>query len=190
MRTLLFLTVFTAIAIIPAHAATIEIAPNPAAAGIGDTFTLDVLANDVTDMFSFQFDLSFDPVLLQASGVTEGPFLATGGAAFFIPGLIDNTAGTISFTADTLIGAIPGVSGSGTIASVEFQALAVGSSPISTGNILLLDSGFGTIDTTPVNGTVNISESSTVIPEPQSVVFLAVGLGALALLNYREQAKP
>jgi hypothetical protein len=59
------------------------------------------------------------PGILSATAVTDGAFLATG----FFPGFIENTAGTISFIADSLAGPVPGLSGSGTLAT---GALAVG----------------------------------------------------------------
>ena len=163
-----------------AVAATIEVSPRSAAVDVGGTVTLEILVTDVTDLFSFQFDLAFDPAVLQANGITEGGFLPSGGATFFIPGTIDNTAGLISFTADTLIGAIPGVSGDGTLAAVEFQALTVGSSAISLTNHLLLDSSLGVIGATPLNGSVSA------VPEPTAILAFGSGFGALVFLTRRK----
>jgi adhesin HecA-like repeat protein len=53
--------------------------------------------------------------VLSATGITEGSFLPSGGSTFLIPGMIDNNAGIIAFNADTLLSAISGVSGSGTL---------------------------------------------------------------------------
>src|SRR6266436_3322803 len=77
--------------------------------------------------------------------ITEGPFLPAGGATFFIPGTIDNATGAITFTADTLQTAIVGVNGNGTLATVDFQALCVGTSLVALSNVILLDSALGDI---------------------------------------------
>ena len=64
---------------------------------ISDTFTLDILAEDVLDMAGWQFDIAFDPAILEAINVSEGNFLKTdGGTTFFQGGSIDNAAGKIA----------------------------------------------------------------------------------------------
>ena len=63
----------------------------------GDTFTLDIRAETVFDMAGWQFDIAFDPAVLEAIDVSEGNFLkADGGATFFQSGSIDNAAGKIT----------------------------------------------------------------------------------------------
>jgi hypothetical protein len=132
-------------------------------------FSFSVRVADITDLFAFQFDLAFDPAILSAASVTEGSFLRNGGSTVFVPGTINNTAGTINFTGDSLIGPIQGVSGSGTLATVNFQAFRPGMSPIALSNVVLLDSDLRGITANTVNGTV------TVIPEPASWLLLAAG---------------
>jgi Cohesin domain len=112
---------------------------------VGDTFNVDVDVTGITDLFAFQFDLTFDPTLLSAVSVIEGPFLPGGGTTIFIPGSIDNVGGTVAATADTLIGAISGVAGNGVLAEFQFTALAPGTSALSFGNEILLDSSLSDI---------------------------------------------
>ena len=58
---------------------------------IGDTFTLDIRADNVSGLAGWQFDIAFDPTILEAIDVSEGDFLETdGGATFFQSGSIDN----------------------------------------------------------------------------------------------------
>ncbi|MBV9224486.1 MAG: hypothetical protein JOY85_10685 [Acidobacteriaceae bacterium] len=62
----------------------------PAAAVVpAGPFSVDINIANVTDLFAFQFDLTFTPGILAASGSAEGPFLATSGAGttFFPAGL-------------------------------------------------------------------------------------------------------
>jgi hypothetical protein len=138
----------------------------------GQSFSLDVRISDITDLFTLQFDLTFTPGVLSALSIAEGPFLPSGGATFFISGIIDNVGGTIATTGDSLIGAIAGVNGSGTLATISFQALALGTSPITLSNVMLLDSNLGDITARLTDGTVNI----TAIPEPSTFFLIAIGL--------------
>jgi hypothetical protein len=64
-------------------------------ANVGDTFSLNLNVADAVDLTSWQFDLAYDPTILQANLVTEGPFLASAGSTLFVPGFIDNTTGLI-----------------------------------------------------------------------------------------------
>ncbi|HEY6185539.1 MAG TPA: cohesin domain-containing protein, partial [Terriglobales bacterium] len=86
----------------------LSISPASSSITAGSAITLDVNISNVTDLYGFQFDLSFAPGILAANSVTEGAFLASGGSTFFLPGPIDNATGTISFTANSLFGPGPG----------------------------------------------------------------------------------
>src|SRR5216683_2462858 len=55
----------------------------------GQSFAVDVLISSVADLYAFQLDLGFDPFILVATGVTEGPFLPARGTTAFISGIID-----------------------------------------------------------------------------------------------------
>jgi hypothetical protein len=172
-------------------AGTIDVVGPVTNPGVGGTFAVDVDATGITDLYEFQFDLSFNPTLLSAVSVVEGALLPSGGATFFIPGSIDNVGGTVAATADTLIGAIPGVTGGGTLAEFEFTALAPGTSALSLANEILLDSSLNdiTANATFQNGSVTIGGVSSV-PEPNTLVLLcaAVGLWGVLKLSRRRSA--
>lgn len=122
--------------------------------------------------------MAFDPLILAATSITEGPFLAGGGTTDFIAGTIDNTGGTIVFTAGTLLGALAGVSGDGTLATIGFQALSTGTSVISLSNVILLDAILTDITADTVDGSVTV-RIATAVPEPSTWVLLATGCTAL-----------
>src|SRR5690242_1252599 len=118
----------------------LSIQPPSTSVAAGNTFAVDVNISNVSDLFAFQFDITFNPGILSATSIIEGAFLPGGGTTFFIPGTIDNSGGTISSNADTLIGAISGVSGGGTLAILDFTTLGTGMSAIDIANVTLLDS--------------------------------------------------
>ena len=60
----------------------------------GDTFTLNLNAENFSDLAGWQADIAFDPNVLETVEVTEGDFLkAENVNTFFQGGTIDNTAG-------------------------------------------------------------------------------------------------
>ena len=50
----------------------------------GDTFTLDIRAENIFDMAGWQFDIAFDPAILEAVDVSEGDFLKTDGGSHLL----------------------------------------------------------------------------------------------------------
>ena len=93
---------------------------------VGDTFTLDISAENVPDLAGWQFDIAFDAAALKTIEVNEGDFLKTGGATtFFQRGTINNAAGRIrDLSSASLSG--EGVTGTGVLLSVTFSAKADG----------------------------------------------------------------
>jgi len=87
---------------------SIGIQPSSVTTMPGQTITLAVQVTNITDLYAWQFDLSFDPTILTAIGITEGGFLDGGDSTttFFIPGTIDNNAGTLTANADALLSAV------------------------------------------------------------------------------------
>ena len=93
---------------------------------IEDTFTLDIGAKDVFDLAGWQFDITFDPNILEAVNVSEGNFLKTdSGTTFFQGGSIDNAAGKITGLNAARLSA-QGVSGTGSLLQVRFKAKSAG----------------------------------------------------------------
>ena len=100
----------------------------------GDTFTLDLSAENVFDLAGWQFDISFDPAVLEAVEVNEGDFLKEGGGTtFFQKGTIDNTTGKITKLSSARLNE-DGVSGTGTLLSVTFSAKDGGETQITLEN--------------------------------------------------------
>jgi hypothetical protein len=154
---------------------------------VGATFVVPVAIAGTSDLYAFQFDATYDPTILQLLSINEGPFLATAGNTFFIPGTIDNVSGDATFTADTLLGPGPGAAGSGTLATLDFQAIASGTSALSLANVILLDSNLNNLAFTTSDGSITVSAPVTgTVPEPNSITLLAGVLGCLAVVRFRK----
>ena len=113
---------------------------------IDDTFTFDVRAENVSDLAGWQFDIAFEPAILEAVDVSEGNFLKSGGeSTFFQGGRIDNAVGKITGLSTALLGD-RGVSGSGSVLQVRFKANSEGETRIALQNFL-----FGSITEESIN---------------------------------------
>ena len=98
---------------------------------IGDTFSLDISAETVFDLAGWQFDIVFDPAVLEAINVNEGNFLKmAGGTTFFHGGSIDNIAGKITGLSAARLSA-EGVSGTGSLLQVKFKAKSAGETELA-----------------------------------------------------------
>ena len=100
----------------------------------GDTFTLDISARDIFDLAGWQFDIAFDPTVLEAVDVTEGNFLKTnGGSTFFQSGSIDNATGKITGLSAARL-STQGVTGTGVLIQVRFKAKSAGETQLALQN--------------------------------------------------------
>jgi hypothetical protein len=93
------------------------------------------------------------------------------GFTFFLAGS-DNGSGAVTNTADTLIGAVPGASGTGVLATLTFTAIAPGVSPLSLENVLLLDSDLAPVTAATSASSVTVQRA---VPEPGTLLLLGLG---------------
>lgn len=111
---------------------------------VGGTFSVFLYAyssGQIVDLYGYQFDLKFDPNKLQALAVTEDTLFKNTGVSDFIPGIIDNLAGLIRTTFNSLQGRTASVptGTSTTLATIQFKALQAGDTEIRVEYPVLVD---------------------------------------------------
>lgn len=163
-----------------AAAQTVSATSAPSPAVVGSPVAVDVLIAGVADLFGYQFSLAFNPLVLQATGGTEGAFLPSAGATIFDGGVINNALGTVTLAFGTLTGLVPGATGGGVLARINFNTIATGSSALTFSDVVLIDSNLLTLTAQVNNGML------TAVPEPASYVLFALGLAGLAALRQRK----
>jgi len=164
-------------------AITLSVLPSLQTASVGDGFSLDVAIANVTDLFDYQFDLTFDKTILRADSVLDGGFLTSGGGTSVFGGpfvlTLDNTTGLVTVL-DSLLGPAPpatGVTGDGVLAAIMFTALATGTSDIGLANVILEDSFGNRLDAQLSGGQVNVNGPAPApVPEPSTILLMASGL--------------
>lgn len=173
-----------------AHAAAITI--NSQVVEPNALFGLEIRVSDVTDLYAFALDLSFDPTVLQLISVLEGgvflrngPTLACGleaNAPYVCPFVEIPDGPSMVSVGNTFLGAPTGVNVgdvSQVLTLLMFQAIGSGNAGVGLSLVSLSDSFFQPIDLddAPTVGDITVSAS---VPEPSSLVLLGVGLLATA----------
>ena len=123
---------------------------------VGDTFTLNLTAEEVDDLAGWQFDITFDPTRLEAIEVGEGDFLKTNNApTLFKKGSINNRMGKITGLSCVRLSG-DGVNDAGTLVSVRYLAKAAGESRLTLDNFQLGSIAGSTIPTGPLEVSISI----------------------------------
>lgn len=116
--------------------------------------TLQVDANQLTDLYGVSFDLRFPTAALTFTGFTEGGLLNAGGAATSAQ-VVESPPGNLVVGISRL-GAVGGVTGSGTLLTLNFSAVASGNGALTFAGPQAFSSG-GTIASTQfIGGSVQV----------------------------------
>jgi general secretion pathway protein D len=104
----------------------------------GEAFGVTVMVDDVTNLGAFQFQLTYDPGIVEFLDVKEGLFLGSSGRPVeCLPP--QESEGSVDFTCVTLGSAPEGPTGSGELATVTFRPVASGTSPLHFELLILAD---------------------------------------------------
>jgi len=123
---------------------TLDIQPN-------GTFNVNVTVTDVTELYGWAFNMTFNPAVLNIENVTEGPFLKQAGITLFAK-KTDYTIGYLAVSA-AFVPPNPahGVNGSGVLSNIVFKVMSQGSSTlhfeklttklrtVTAGNVVAID---------------------------------------------------
>lgn len=120
-------------------APTIRFEPNTLNLSPGQTATVGIAVDNVSDLYSVPMMLQYNPAVISIEEVRHGGFLSGGTQEIAIVQRVDKEHGQAIISA-TRQPNTPGVSGSGTLLGVVVKALGVGSSNISIVQINAKDS--------------------------------------------------
>ena len=113
----------------PSTTTQLQFQPDNTTIKPGDTVTLGLVVNNVSDLYSIPLMIQYNPAVLQVEDVRNGGFLSGGTQEIAIVQRIDQQRGQLIVSA-TRQPNTPGVSGSGTLLGITVRALASGSSPL------------------------------------------------------------
>ena len=122
----------------------------------GSNFQVDVTISPLVPIAGAQFNLSFNPNLVNVNSISEGNLFKQNGAqTYFMAGNIDNVAGTIKNVACSIIGN-NSVSSQGILATIYFTAKSVGDCPLILSNVIVANQQAQSVNTTINNGDILI----------------------------------
>ena len=145
---------------------------------LNESFIVNVNVSicNVLDLYGYEFKLFYNSSVLNGSQVIEGPFLNSAGndAFFWVVAFDDhyNSTHGIVWVDSCLTGDVLGVNGNGTLVTIKFKSLAVGSSQLSLDDVKLVDSRKNSIPCQSIDGSV------TIIPE-LTLPFITLALCSL-----------
>ena len=163
IRHIAVLTMLMCLFATSAHAAQISVEPTYPEVFQGENVTINITVYpEGSEVYGASYTLYFNNTLLNATSQTQGPFLTQDSQSSTVWGnVIDNPNGTIEYS-ESRMGALDGVTGSGVLTTITFQAIGVEGASllgISDYNGELLYSTTGPILTSVNNGSVKINET-------------------------------
>lgn len=113
----------------------LRMTPTRLTESVNNTFSIDIIAEDVVDLTMTRITIRFDPGFIQyADSYTYGSFLTgNGGSILEYPSYVDQDSGIVEFNFGVAGANPPGVSGTGTIMTIQFRGTISGSSDITFG---------------------------------------------------------
>ncbi len=141
----------------------VSVAPPEVTTGLGRWFTVNVDVADVSDLYNWELKVYYDTAILSFNSANEGGFLQTGGSTVFV----DDSNATLGmvYVGASLIGEIPGVTGSGTLVTLNFTAISIQNSSLTLADTMLLDSQLQDIVHADVNGYVIVGTGNILVSE-------------------------
>jgi general secretion pathway protein D len=121
------------------QAARLHFDPATVAMKTGDTAVINVVVEDVHDLFSIPMLLQYNPAVISVEEVRHGGFLSGGTQEVAIVQRVDKERGQ-AIISTTRQPNTPGVNGTGTLVGIVIKALAPGTSQLAIVQVLARDS--------------------------------------------------
>ena len=171
--------------VIPVLAQTstvVKVSPAQTSVAVGETVSVLINIENVTDLYSIELAISFDNALLEVIDAnTAVPGVQITPGDFFIPdfpggnAVVDNS---IEYAGTKIVPSLP-VTGNGTLIRIDFRAKAEGEAHITLDSILLTNPIAGGINNTRQGGNILIGNNApnpTATPIPAETLVPAATL--------------
>ena len=122
---------------------------------VSEPITLNLVIEDANDVASAPLTIQFDPKILKLNDAVRGTFWSSDGQEPTFTKNIQNDTGTATIQIARKPG-VPGVSGVGTLVSLNFQGVAKGSAIVTVPNLTLSNSKGQAVGTASPHVTVNV----------------------------------
>jgi len=135
--------------------ASVSVDPSTLYVGPGQSFDINIQISNVRDLYLWVFSIQWNPAILEYVSITEGDFLRNGSSnTVILIKSVNQTGGYLKEVTCSRLGNVPGVNGSGILASITFRTKDPGSSLMDMYFVGLLDSKLSSIPSTILNGYV------------------------------------
>ncbi len=133
--------------------------PVTTTANVGDTFVVNVRADQVGNLYGIDSTVRFDPALLEVTSVAAGNWWASLNP--YVAAMnIDNAGGQVRYAA-SLTAPASALNGSGNLIAITFKAKAQGSTPLWFSALKLVDAGAQVIPAGHADGQVTVGSVQT-----------------------------
>ncbi len=179
---------------LPPVATVVYVQPTVFRKSQGASFPVNVSVQDVVDLYAFDISLNYNTTLLNASSITEGPFLKSIGSTIAIVSEVNNTAGLVRLSL-ALLGAPHGVNGTGTLFTIQFKSstTALGPSPLNLTSTDLSNYNATAIDHAIIDGQVTIllveTLTHTIVVGGVSYNFVTTSSSSITNFAYNDTQK-
>ena len=165
---LLALVLIMLLALLPlspalAEATIVLVDPPSQSVDVGQTVTVDIKVDTVTNLYGVDLRMTFDAAKLEAQDanptmtgvqIAQGNFLDPG-QGFMAENSVNNTTGEVRYVF-ALMAPAPAASGTGVLARITFLAKAEGTAVVAFTAITLSDNQAQPIATTPMDGSITV----------------------------------
>ena len=139
----------------PQGAVTVAFVPSQLSITPGGLITATVVVRNAADLFAAPMQIKFDPKILRMNSIVRGDLMSGDGQQVIFTMNILNDAGTATVNLSRMP-STPGVTGSGTLVTITFQAVNRGTANVSIPQLTLRNSQGQTISSSSPLLIVNV----------------------------------